>query len=485
MTERATTAAVTERTPATAAERSALAALGAPVRAFLQDPLAVVYLFVVAAFLIPGRMIVAPLGALGSPATILAVGAAALYVVGRLVGGHLATGLQPMRTATLVLGFVLLVSYAVGRTRSLTLAESNGSDRTLIHVAGLVGLALLTMDAVRTREHLDRLLRLVVWCASAFALMGIVQWMVGLSPESYVQVPGLTLQAVDINVQRSLFTRVQSTALHPIEFGVVLAASLPLALHYALMGRADGRPLTRWRWVPVVLVLTAIPLSVSRASVLGVVVGGLTAWVAWSWRVRFNAIVAGILMGVAMRAAFPGVLGTLLSSFLWAGEDPSIEGRTNDYPRAMAYILERPWLGRGLGTFTPEQYFFLDNEYLNLLLTAGLVGAATLVAFFLVAMGLGRGVYHHAASPVSRSLGQALTACTAVTAVTWFTYDGFAFRLNAGLAFVLVGATAALWRLEVGRFRWGRDLNRTRPVQFVEAPDVRTWGEVPAPRDDG
>ena len=448
----------------------------------LADPLLVVHLFVLAGFLLPGQLRVAPLGALGTPTTILAIAATAMYVLGRVFPSRLATGAHPMRTTFYVVGVVTLLAYVAGQTRALSAAEQSGSDRTLIHMVGLIGLGLLTMDGLRDRAQVDRLLRLVVVAASVFALMGIVQWLLELDPQDYIAVPGLTLEADDINVQRSQFTRVQSTALHPIEFGVVLALVLPIALHYALMGTDDDRKPSRWNWLPVLLILVAIPLAVSRSSVLGVVIGGLVAWVAWSWRVRLNALVAGALMLVAMRAAFPGVLGTLLSSFLWAGKDPSIEGRTQDYPQAMEFIFERPWLGRGLGTFTPEEYFFLDNEYLNQLLTGGLLAAAVLIAFFVVAMGFGRGVFHHATSPSSRALGQALVASTAVSAVAWFTYDGIAFRLNAGLVFVLAGATAALWRLEVGRYWWGRAVDRSRPVQFVEDPQVQAWSRPRARR---
>ena len=444
-----------------------------------RDPLIAVLAFVVAAFWLPGRAIVEPLGALGHPATILSVVAALLYGFARLVGGHLAQGTQPMRTMFVVFGTVALVAYLAGQVRPLSAGEAAGSDRTLITLVGLLGLGLLTADAVRDRVHLERLLRLVVGGAAVFAALGVLQWMTGLSPDDYIQVPGLTLQAVDINVERSDLTRVQSTALHPIEFGVVLAVTLPLALHFALVGHGGRRP-SRWNWLPVLMILFAIPLAVSRASVLGVVVAGLVAGVAWSWRVRLNALVAAAVILLAMRAAFPGVLGTLLSTFLFFDEDPSIEGRTQDYPEAIEYISERPWFGRGLGTFTPEQYFFLDNEYLGQILTGGVVAVLALAALFLVAMGLGRGVYHHASDPWSRSLGQTLAAATAVSAVTWFTYDGMAFRLNAGLAFILMGATAALWRLEVGRLRWGVGANRTRPVQFEEDPDVRAWSERPA-----
>ncbi len=449
-----------------------------------RDPLVAVYAFLLAAYLIPGRMIVEPLGALGHPATIIALGAALLYGLGRLLGGHLVTGSQPMRTVFVVFGTVALIAYLAGHLRPLSAPEAAGADRALLTVVGLLGLGLLTVDAVRDKDHLERLLRLVVAGAAVFAAMGVLQWVTGVSPTSYVLVPGLTFVDVDINVARSDFTRVQSTALHPIEFGVVLAVALPLALHFALIGR-DGRRPSRWNWLPVLTILFAIPLSVSRASVLGVAVAGLVAGVAWSWRVRLNAVFAAGLILLAMRAAFPGVLGTLLSTFLFFGQDPSIEGRTEDYPRALAYISERPWFGRGLGTFTPEQYFFLDNEYLNQILTGGVVAVLTMGALFLVAMGLGRGVFHHSPDPWARSLGQSLAAATAVSAVTWFTYDGMAFRTNAGLAFILMGATAALWRLEVGRLRWGLGANRARAVEFEEDLDVRAWSQDPAaPRED-
>lgn len=439
-----------------------------------RDPLLVVYAALLAAFWIPGRLIFDPLGALGHPAALLALGAALVYGLGRLAGGHLAVGRQPMRTMFVVFGLVALVSYLAGHVRPLAATEAAGSDRALFNVLAMLGLGLLTADALRDKDHLERLLRLVVVGAAVFAAMGVLQWVTGLSPNTYIQIPGLTLRDVDINLARADFTRVQSTALHPIEFGVVLALTLPIALHFAMVGR-DGRRPSRWNWVPVLAIMFAIPLAVSRASVLGVVVAAVVAGVGWSWRVRLNALFAAGLILLAMRAAFPGVLGTLVSTFLFFDEDPSIEGRTQDYPKVLEYVSERPWFGRGLGTFTPEHYFFLDNEYLNQVLTGGVVAVLTFVALFLVAMGLGRGVYHHSRDPWARSLGQSLTAATAVTAVTWFTYDGMAFRLNAGLAFVLMGATAALWRLEVGRLRWGVGANRERPVQFEEDPEVKAW----------
>lgn len=453
-----------------------------------RDPLLPVYLFVLLAFLLPGRLIVGPLGAVGNPAALAALLAAVMWAYGRLVPGALAEGVQPVRTTLIVFAAGTVLAYGVGLARSLAPVEESSMNRALIATAGYVGLALLTADAVRSREHLDRLLKTIVGGSVALALMGILQFVTGLMPADYISVPGLTLQDVTINASRSFLTRVMGTAQHPIEYGVVLAVALPLAMHYATTARDGIRP-SRWWWVAVALIATGIPMSISRSSILGIAVGGAVLAAAWGWRRRANLMVAGVFLLVAMRLAFPGLLGTLRSAFLFVGKDPSIEGRTQDYPIVWQYFLHTPWLGRGLGTFPPEAYFFLDNEYLNRLLTGGIVGVLLLAAVLLVAMGTGRGVYHHAADPTSRSLGQALTAATAVSALTWFTFDGMAFRLAAGTAFVVMGAAGALWRLEVGHRHWGTSLDRTRPdivlVPRERRPSALARWLAPPPQPTG
>ncbi len=437
----------------------------------LRDPLLGVYLFLLVGFLLPARLIVEPLGGAGAPATLVALGVAVAYAVARLLPGALADGTQPVRTALLAFAAVTVLGYGVGLSRTLLTIEATSMDRALVASVGYIGLGLVVADGVRSREHLDRLLRMLVGGGVLLATMGILQFVVGIKPDDYLRVPGLALQEVTVNAERSFLTRVMGTTLHPIEYGVVLAVILPIALHYATTSRDGIRP-SRWWWVAAGVVAIGTPMSVSRSSILGIAIGGLVLAAAWSWRRRVNLLVAALLVLVAMRAAFPGLLGTLKSYFLAYGQDPSIEGRTQDYPIAWAYIQQRPWLGRGLGTFPPEAYFYLDNEYLNRILTGGIIGLAALVVLLLVGLGTARGVYHHAVDATSRSLGQALTASIAVTAFTWFTYDGLAFRLAAGVGFITLGAAGALWRLEVGRLRWGTAVDRSRP-ELVLAPRGR------------
>jgi O-antigen ligase len=190
-----------------------------------------------------------------------------------------------------------------------------------------------------------------------------------------------------------------------------------------------------------------LPLTVSRSAILAVAVAVLVYAVDWSPRGRFNGLVIGAFGLVAFRAAVPGLLGTLRSFFLQANDDPSIQGRTEDYAHIPG-LLEHHWLfGRGLGTFRPAQYFFLDNQYLGTLLEGGVVALVALIAVYVVGMGMARGARKHSIAPATRSLGQALAAGIAALAVSAFTFDEFGFKQSAFLLFLLVGCAGALWRM--------------------------------------
>jgi len=441
----------------------AVAATGPPAPPLLRDPLLVAYLFLVVSTLLPARLIVGPLGGLGAPAVILIIGSTALYGLALLLPGTLAGGFQPVRFGLLLYWVAMLVGFGVSQTNTLSGVGSAASLRVILVKTGLVALGLIVADGVRSRQHLDRLISLIVTAGAGVATLGIVQFLTGLAPDTYIRVPGLMLQEVEISVERSIFTRVQATTLHPIEFGVILAVVLPLALHLALHGTTAGPP-SRWRWLPVLLILVATPMAVSRSSVLGIAVGGALIAITWSGRLRLSAAVGGVVLLFAMRAAFPGLLGTLRSMFVYAGDDPSVEARTDDYPLIAEMFAERPWLGHGMGSLVPSESFYVDNEYLITVVTTGLLGVTALIVLLLIGIGTGRGVYHHSSDDRARALGQALAAATAVSAVTWTTYDGMGFRFNAGLAMLIIGAAGALWRLEVGTPSWGRAINRERPV---------------------
>ncbi len=95
-----------------------------------------------------------------------------------------------------------------------------------------------------------------------------------------------------------------------------------------------------------------------------------------------------------MRFAIPGLLGTIRYLFLHMFEDDSYEGRRQDYSVVGRFIKERPLFGRGFGTFLPERYVYLDNQYLGLLIELGIVG---MLAFFVILLFVG--IVHRSGRP--------------------------------------------------------------------------------------
>ena len=82
------------------------------------------------------------------------------------------------------------------------------------------------------------------------AAIGIFEYYSGINVTNYIHIPGLSNNGDYTSLlDRSGFNRPSSTAVDPIEFGVVMAMLLPLALHQAVTSpglgqlQEDGFPL--------------------------------------------------------------------------------------------------------------------------------------------------------------------------------------------------------------------------------------------------
>ncbi len=143
----------------------------------------------------------------------------------------------------------------------------------------------------------------------------------------------------------------------------------------------------------------------------------------------------------------PGLLGTVRSLFRDVGTDPSIAGRTDDYAAIPGLMQGHWWLGRGTGTFLPDVYFFLDNQFLAALLQGGIVGLTAFIALFVVGLGIARGVRRRTPDPALRSEAQALAGTIAALAAASVVFDALAFRQSAFLLFLAIGCAGAHWSL--------------------------------------
>lgn len=410
---------------------------------------AVLAIFLVLQFLIPARLVISGMGAAGRPSAAIGCLLAFGWAVTALRPRQLPDGRQPLRWMVgLVVGTQLL-GYAIGIDRLPSPVEASAGARWLIFVVSIAGVTLAVADGVLSRVTLDRLLRTVVVLAAIMSSVGILQYLRIVDLTQWIRLPGLRLNSDLIGVSvrgDGDFARVAGTATHYIEFGVVLALVLPVALHYAFFA-PPGRS-RKWSWLLVGIVSFGIPLSISRSATLTVAFTlGLLA-VVWPWRLRYNALVITLLAVVAFRAINPGVLGTIRALFTNLENDTSVTDRIARTGYVIDLWQERPWLGRGAGMVIPEEYILLDNQWYMTLLEGGVLGVLVLATFFAVPYAMARAIRLRGRDQETRHLGQALAVTLPAAAMSAGTFDAFSFTTWVGVMSVLIGAVGALWRLD-------------------------------------
>jgi O-antigen ligase len=403
-----------------------------------------IYIFFLMA--IPSRLVFAPLGGAGAPSTVLGVVFFAWYMFNWIhPSSKMSTDPQPIRRAAVLFLCAILASYVAANLHTLPSLESNGADRGIILTFGWLGVMLIAADGISSLERLKVLLRRLVFGASAMSVLGIWQFFTGLNAAQYFVIPGLSDQQPysDIQTRGDLF-RPSATAIHPIEFGFVLAALLPFAIHqarYAPPGKR-GR-----RWFQVALMGTALPMTVSRSAILGLLVcliALLSTWTKDERRMAYLIIVSSLFV---LRAVIHGLVGTLRDLFLSIGSDSSTLSRTSAFGHAAPLLSAHPFLGQGFGTFLPNILFYTDDQYLNSLIEIGAIGTLVLIVLFVTGWLVARSARRKTSDPETRHLMQCLAASMGIVLVTYATFDALYFPMAASLSFLLAGCAGAGWRL--------------------------------------
>lgn len=405
-------------------------------------------LFLALQFLIPARLVIVGMGEAGRPSVAVGVLLAFLWLVSAL-RGSLPVRRQPVRWAVGIFLLVQVVGNVVGFDRLATPGQASSADRWLIVTVGFVGVVLAVTDGIRTRVELDRILRLLLLLASAMSLVGVLQFFGLVDLTRYIQLPGLSVNydLIAIGSRGDVeFARVAGTANHYIEYGVVLALLVPLALHYALFA-PPGR--ARWTsWLVLGIIALGIPLSISRAAIVTLGVIMILMAVVWTWRLRYNVLVLGLVAISVFHVLNRGVLGTIRALFSNAENDPSVTARIERTATVRALWEERPLLGWGAGMVTPSEFLLLDNQIYMLLVAGGVVGVAAFLLLFYVSYLLGRSVRLRGQDEETRHLGHTLAVAMPTAVVVSATFDSFSFATFVATAAILIGAAGALWRLD-------------------------------------
>jgi len=241
---------------------------------------------------------------------------------------------------------------------------------------------------------------------------------------------------------------------------------LPETLSYALLWYAairlmEARPSRRGLWaLAVALMVTNLALSLYRNTWVGVFVG-LGVLIAFgSVRLRRRLVVggvalalaaSGILLAIATQGVVPRGLDTIVdrSSTLLDPkavlQEDSLQDRAKESSQALEVISGSPVTGVGVGAqfgvffnerrgsqYVRSRQFFLHNQYLYMLLVAGVPGLLTFLGFLVAT---GRVAWRARADPHVAALGAGLVM-VAVSGVVVITVAS----APAALALALVAA---------------------------------------------
>ncbi|MFK0117966.1 O-antigen ligase family protein [Streptomyces sp. NPDC090994] len=407
------------------------------------DATAILTVYLVLAFFVPSNLALPALGGVGTPANVFAL-LGLLWYLATWLGGRIlpAPGTRPVRIVMCLLGLAVLAAYLANSLRGSSHQEVLGADRGLIGFLVWVSLVVLVSAGVRERGRLDVLMRRMVVMGSVVAAIGFYDFFAATNIADSIHIPGLRTSVAQVSVMdRGSFTRPRSTTAQPLEFGGMLAILLPFAIQQAFDPVRRHLPALR-RWGPVLLIGGALPLTVSRTSVLGLLLVALVMVPRWKPARRWAAIGIMAASVAVFKVLVPGLIGTiteLFASFL-SNSDSSTQARTVKYSAIVPYLKEHPLFGRGFGTFTPDLYFFTDNQYMLTAAETGLLGVVALFALFLAGIHHGGAVRRLARTDSDRELGQAFFASALVALVISATFDSLSFPMFAGIFFLTLGA---------------------------------------------
>ena len=411
------------------------------------DAVAMLTVYLVLLFAIPSSVTISALGSLGRPSMLWGIVMLGWWAISRLQARDVDVRpvTQPVRMFFIVLFVIALVSFAAAMLRGQPEDQISPAYTALIRLLSWAGVLFVTIDGVRTRDNLSRLVRRIAMGAGFLALLGIVQFISGQPiVDVFGTIPGLSGGDVDIAARGGL-ARAPGTATHPLEFATALNASLPLIIAAAIShGFRTGRKThaLRW-WVPVGLVSITALLGVSRSAIIGFALAIVSMVPVLPRRSRGLVIVGGVVISAVLVAAVPGLFKTRMTVFTGAGSDPSTQSRTNGLDRAPEFIGASPAFGAGFGTFLPRYYIF-DNQWVLIAVELGLLGLAAFVALFAAAIWSALSARRMSTDPDTRLLGYALAASIVTVAVLFAFFDGLSFPISGGLLFMLLGLCASI-----------------------------------------
>jgi O-antigen ligase len=426
-------------------------------------------LYALLLFLVPSRYSIG--GFAITAAMLVAFVTLLLWVYGRALG---TSGLQPHRNgarfAVVALFATTLAAYGLRMLDPVGSVDQRNADRNIAITLALCTVALALIEGIRSRRQLNTVLGALVVGAAFVAGLGYLQYFADLDIAQYIRPPGFSAEGHEAFIYtRDGLPRVAGTARHPIEFGIAMAAVLPIAMHFAAYARTLPA-----RWGAVVAsaaIAGVIPLALSRSAVLSFALAALIVLPTWTAKRRLRVIGMLALAALALNLAAPQIfpkIGGLLSQ---SEGTESLETRGRAADVAFELVNEAPILGHGFSAAF-ESPVVIDNQYLITTIETGVIGLLALLVVIGGGILTARRARMLSDDPATRDLAQALIATIAAVALGGFGLNVVRFPMTAGILFLGVGAAGALIRFE-------RQVDRRR-ASDVQAGDAGVTGDEPA-----
>jgi O-antigen ligase len=358
-------------------------------------------------------------------------------------------GVRPRRTpldwALALIPLAVIASLAANTFDFEPTVEFPQAMKAVVYILTFVMFYYAVTSTMTSATDVESVLRFMVWTTAVVASLGVVERLTGYNIFRHLHdfIPGLQYSQLELESQLVRGgLRIAGSAEHPIGFGTMLAMVFPIAMVQVLDAR-DNAERARLG-IAAGLIATAMFLTVSRTAALGFVVGLLVL----SWgrpAARRPILIGGITLIVVLHMFFPGVLARFYEgfspSYIQQTEVGNAAGRLEDYPRVWALFRDKPLVGRGFGTLDPTRFFWVDNQYLKLLVEVGLLGTLAFIGFFYTAASW---LFHTGRGIGGGSMLVGIAASTAVFAATTATFDSFGFSQELCCFFILVSLGSAL-----------------------------------------
>ena len=333
-----------------------------------------------------------------------------------------------------------------------------GAFKALSYYLGFLAVFVLVASTIKTQAAMDTVVRALVIGATIVAFSAIYESRTGYNAFDHLAewIPALIRESRTVFSDRGGNLRVYASAQHPIALSAALFMTFPLALY--LIGRAGSRLRAQlWGAAAAVCAMGAVA-TISRTTVImGLAILLVGLWVRGGQVLRFWPLL--LILPVAIHFAVPGALGGIYKAFnpqegltsdltTRSGEQGS--GRLADVGPGLRAWSESPLYGNGVGTqvttgetgaaITADRavgaVIFFDNEWLNTLVSLGVLGVVG-TAWFVLGSLIVVGRFARRVRGPRSDLAASCAAAIGAFGISMFVFDAFAFVQSTILFFVI------------------------------------------------